>query len=134
MACLVKHYGRRCHGIDLRPVNAHRETKSVSVETTFEKDLYNEADCNQQLGPLINKLYHRLSKYEETYSVNSCRVKVTFYDFSKTSAEQAVSGWSPGIFNQLLSKALGRYAKKGVRLIGVGVGISPASGQIALPL
>ena len=37
-------------------------------------------------------------------------------------------------FNQLLSKALGRHAKKGVRLIGVGVGISPASGQIALPL
>jgi DNA polymerase-4 len=48
------------HGIDDRPVNAERETKSVSAETTFERDIADLRPLEQQLWALAEEVSDRL--------------------------------------------------------------------------
>lgn len=124
----------RCHGVDNRGIVTHYDVKSVSVETTFDHDLYSSSDYYKALKILLVKLDEKLKQYTGKKVVNGCRVKVTFSDFQKTTAEQVSDVYDGRLFRRLLEKALNRFPGKGVRLIGVGANLKGLSPQIKLPL
>jgi DNA polymerase IV len=126
-AALHEHFGKfgaelyaLCRGIDDRPVEPHRERKSLSNEETFSIDLETLEECEEKLLRLFEELMADLDQKESTRKVSKIFVKLKFHDFTKTTAERA--GFPPTIdqFQSLLAEAFARARKK-VRLIGVGV-------------
>ena len=140
---LLRHFGifgRRLHdiarGIDDRPVTAHRERKSLSVEHTFAEDLANPEACRQPLENLVVELCQRLARDGNPRPISALFVKIKFADFTSTSLE--ARGQSPRLsaFRQLLDAGFQR-GNKAVRLLGVGVRFRPAAtgeGMVQLPL
>ncbi|MBB3188932.1 DNA polymerase IV [Halomonas cerina] len=131
-------FGRRlyelCRGIDERPVRVTRERKSVSVESTFDRDLPNLANARSALGPLCEKLESRLARQGHP-PLAGLFIKVRFDDFSLTTLESRGLAPSPANYGRLLEQAWAR-AHRPVRLLGVGVRLLPeeARQQLVLPL
>lgn len=83
---LVRHFGKLGHfyyrivrGIDERPVEPHRETKSVSVEETFAEDALDLAELGAALDTLADELQRRLERYG--LHGRTVTLKVKYYDF-----------------------------------------------------
>jgi DNA polymerase-4 len=141
------------HGRDEREVVTHSEPKSISCETTFERDLHARTD-REELGAIFTKLCERLAGALERkgYAAKTIAVKLRFDDFKIVTRAVTLSGVA--ITAQDIRKAAGQCLKKcplerKLRLIGVradklsrlgdlaGRGDSesaPAEGQLALPL
>ncbi|MBZ5874810.1 DNA polymerase IV [Chromohalobacter israelensis] len=120
-------FGRRlfelARGIDERPVQIERERKSVSVETTYHRDLPNLAACHDALSPLIERLRERLARHG-TPAIHKLFVKVRFDDFSSTTLEASGREAQTTRFQALLEGAWAR-GERPVRLLGVGVRLAP---------
>jgi len=108
-----------CRGMDDRPVNPNRISKSVSVERTFEADILNLQAASKIIGQLICELRLRLKKHEDR-TVKSTFCKIKFSDFTQTTAEQQGSELSLDIIDFLFNKAFIR-GNKPFRLLGIGV-------------
>ncbi|GGX77675.1 DNA polymerase IV [Litchfieldella qijiaojingensis] len=122
------------HGIDDREVKVERERKSISVETTFERDLPDLDTCQAALTPLVERLDERLQRHGRP-ELDKLFVKVRFDDFSLTTLESGGYSISHKSFAALLAQAWQR-ARRPVRLLGVGVRLVPreALRQLTLPL
>ncbi|ODN42941.1 DNA polymerase IV [Piscirickettsia litoralis] len=105
-------------GIDSRPVNASRERKSVSVETTFASDL-NLEQATAELAELVARLKLRL-KAKSGASIKALVLKLKSYDFQRTTCEAQYNTIDMAVYQQLLHKAYLRHNKV-IRLLGVGV-------------
>jgi DNA polymerase IV len=107
-------------GIDDRPVEPHRERKSLSNEETFSINLETLEACEERLEELFAELMAELAQKENLRVITKIFVKLKFADFSRTTVER--SGLSPslGEFRNLLGEAFGRTGKS-VRLMGIGV-------------
>lgn len=119
-------------GIDEREVVSEWERKSLSVETTFSKDIQEEECLQLELKELYEEMLSRLEAHleeEGDKKIKKLFVKVKFNDFSRTTCEETLrlndlDDWrnhiNPERFLPLLSHCL---QKKGnaVRLIGLGV-------------
>jgi len=131
-------FGRRlfelCRGIDERPVRVERERKSISVETTFARDLPDLAHCREALVPLCERLEERIARYGHP-PLAGLVVKVRFDDFSLTTLESRGLAPCPESFARLLQQAWER-GRRPVRLLGVGVRLLPEAErrQLALAL
>ncbi len=89
-ADLLDHFGANygawlhaaAHGIDDRPVVTYREPKSISRETTFERDLHAKQD-REQLGALFTRLCQQLAAdlQRKGYCAKTIGVKLRFDDF-----------------------------------------------------
>lgn len=84
---LIKHFGKQgkfyyriVRGIDNRAVQAHRETKSVGVEDTFENDLSAQDEMEQEIIQLATKLTERIKKHN--LKGRTLTLKIRFNDFS----------------------------------------------------
>lgn len=91
---LVKHFGKQGHfyfnivrGIDNRPVQPFRETKSVGVEDTFEEDLISAADLNRELEKLADKLSERTRRRE--LRGRTLTLKIRFGDFTSITRSRS---------------------------------------------
>lgn len=91
---LVKYFGKQGHfyfnivrGIDNRPVQPFRETKSVGVEDTFEEDLISAADLNRELEKLADKLFERTRRRE--LRGRTLTLKIRFGDFSSITRSRS---------------------------------------------
>jgi DNA polymerase IV len=121
---------RLARGIDIRPVQPERETKSVSAETTFDQDIRELEALIPILWNLSEKVHRRLKAQELAGATVTLKLKTA--DFrtitrSRTGAE--ATQLAKRIFDQaselLAPEARGRTS---FRLIGVGVtGLAPAS-------
>jgi DNA polymerase-4 len=90
-ALLQAHFGlsyaewlhRVSHGIDERDVVTHSETKSVSRETTFEKDLHARQD-REQLGAIFTRLCEKAADdlRRKGYVGRTVGIKLRFADFT----------------------------------------------------
>jgi len=125
---LVARFGRfgstlyhLCRGADDRPVNPHRERKSLSNERTFSENLVTVEEGLEKLGELVEELAADLSEKHRDRRIRECFVKVKFEDFQITSAQQPSCELDPEIFDQLLAEGWERGGGKAVRLIGAGV-------------
>jgi DNA polymerase-4 len=109
-----------CRGIDDRPVEPHRERKSLSNEETFSINLETLEQCQEKLEELFEELAAELAQKEPTRAVRGIFVKLKFADFTRTTVDRAGLSLSLDAFRTLLSEAFARTGKP-VRLMGVGV-------------
>ena len=127
---MIKHFGKSgrfyyqmVRGIDNRPVQPHRETKSVASEDTFEKDLDDPAALAAELEKIAGRLVQRLERYQ--LKGRTITLKVKFSDFKQITRNQSYPqqvGDYPTILQtalQLLDK-LDLNGKK-IRLLGISL-------------
>ncbi|WJF91385.1 DNA polymerase IV [Paraburkholderia bonniea] len=122
-------------GIDERPVQADRERKSVSVETTYVTDLRTFEACAAELVRLSALLDGRIARAEAASAVRKLFVKIRFADFQRTTVECVGDATHLPTLLALLEKGFARRQQP-VRLLGVGVrleedGLAP-DGQFGL--
>lgn len=130
-AWLALHFGRRqgawlheaAHGRDDRPVLTHREPKSLSRETTFERNLHPRAD-RAELGALFTRLCERLAADLRQRGLRAGRVgvKLRDADFRTLGREQTLD--TPSDEAATLRRAAGLGLKRlpldrPLRLLGV---------------
>lgn len=109
-----------CRGIDPRPVEAHRERKSLSTEETFVDDLRSLSECEERLAPLHEQLQTDLARMRSPRPIRKLFVKLKFTDFSKTTVECRSDEPRLEIFQELLGEGFRRRSLP-VRLLGLGV-------------
>lgn len=109
------------HGQDDRPVEAHSERKSLTVEGTFESDLSSLEECLREIPPLYADWIKRIEKNNLREQIRGHVVKIKWFDFKNTTHELSAQKW-PTLedFEKLLARAWERRAVP-VRLIGIGV-------------
>ncbi len=93
---LVRYFGksgsflyRICRGIDERPVQAHRERKSIGAENTFSQDLFDQVSIEREAHQILDELwkrYERFDRYGRTLTL-----KVKYADFAQITRNRTVS-------------------------------------------
>jgi DNA polymerase-4 len=114
----------RSNGIDPRAISNNRVRKSVGVETTLAQDIFTLAQCHQVLPQLIQELDGRVSRSAKDRQINKQVLKIKFNDFKQTTIEQRSEAISVKLFYSLLEQALLRSNGRGIRLLGVSVGLA----------
>jgi DNA polymerase-4 len=112
---------RRARGEDARIVDPSRETKSVSAETTFDRDLSTVADLERPLWRLCEKLGRRLKDQGLAAGGVVLKLKTTRFAIRSRSARLS----SPTVLpDRLFDLARALLAKEATgtqfRLIGIG--------------
>jgi DNA polymerase-4 len=120
-------------GTDDRPVEPHRERKSLSNEETFAINLETLAACEERLEELFADLMADLAQKENSRVVTKIFLKLKFADFTRTTVERAGLSPSLGEYRKLLAEAFARTGKS-VRLMGVGVRFAPLEAPDAAQL
>jgi len=91
---LVKRFGKSGHffynivrGVDERPVEPNRETKSVGAEDTFSYDLNDPEEMNRELDKLTIKVTARLQRYG--LKGRTITLKIKYSDFKIITRSQS---------------------------------------------
>ena len=111
----------RARGEDSRPVRPERETKSISAETTFERDLSRAAEMEPLLWQLCEKLARRLA--EKGFAAGGVVLKLKTSRFALRTRHARLSGPSavPETLYAAVLPLLAREADgTAFRLIGIG--------------
>ncbi|MFF0723879.1 DNA polymerase IV [Streptomyces sp. NPDC004134] len=123
---LGKAHGTGIHvmalGLDERPVVADRDTKSVSVEDTFDVDLTDRVRIRTEVERLARRCVTRLRGAGR--SGRTVVLKVRRYDFSTLTRSETLRGPTddPAVVTEAALRLLdGVETTAGVRLLGVGV-------------
>jgi DNA polymerase-4 len=117
------------HGEDPRPVEPHRETKSVSCETTFAQDLAGAVACNEQIASLAREVAEDLAA--KGLRARTITIKVRYADFTTVTRSHTAKS-STASKAEIVNRAqtlLERTEadRRPVRLLGVGAhGLSAA--------
>jgi DNA polymerase-4 len=125
---------QQCRGLDDRPVNNHRITKSLSIEDTYAVDLVDLEACQQALDVLFDGLLTRYARSKEKIQQRADRLgrtpqrlqpktlflKMRFSDFVTTTAQQGGITPDLSVYRQLCERAYAR-GERAVRLLGLGM-------------
>ena len=126
---LVSNFGKAGHiyyqnarAIDERPVQSQRIRKSVSSETTFEKDMDSYDDLIQELEKVTLDVIHYISK--NNYKGRTVSLKIKYADFKIISRSKTFPEFISDY--ETLFKAGSELLKlvdlsTKVRLIGIGI-------------
>lgn len=142
-ADLLKQFGKvgyelaqRARGRDNRPVVTEHETKSISQEVTFVKDLRDPARLKATLNSQAQQVAKKLQR--EGLAARTIKLKLRWPDFT-TLTRQVTLEKASADGDQLAAQALALFEKewqpdrRAVRLIGVGVsGLERADLQLSL--
>jgi len=71
---------KKANGIDLTPVEAYSERKSISSETTFEQDTIDIAMINDLLLKMVEKLSYQLRTKQKLTSCVTVKVRYANFD------------------------------------------------------
>ncbi|MCX4524684.1 DNA polymerase IV [Streptomyces sp. NBC_01551] len=113
---------RMALGLDDRPVVAERDTKSVSVEDTFDVDLHDRVRIRYEVQRLADRCVGRLR--DSGHSGRTIVLKVRRYDFSTLTRSETLRGPTddPAVVREAAARLLEAVdTTGGVRLLGVGV-------------
>jgi DNA polymerase-4 len=115
---------RRARGEDVRPVDPTRETKSISAETTFDRDLTRIDDLERHLWRLAEKLGRRLR--EADFAAAGVVLKLKTADFALRTRTQRLA--TPTVLpDRLFAAARTLLAREATgaafRLIGIGASL-----------
>jgi DNA polymerase IV len=127
---LVKHFGKAgrfyykiVRGLDDRPVQPDRETKSVSVEDTFSEDISDMQSLDEMLDVLSQRLSLRLRKHQ--LAGRTLTLKVKYHDFKIISRSQTFAErMNDEVLMAETARKLLRQTEAGqkkIRLLGVGL-------------
>lgn len=127
-------YYQIAHGEDHRPVEPHRERKSVSAETTFHDDITELGLIEEGIIKMVNEVWtwnEKTSMYGRTITI-----KIKWADFeqstrSHTEPERITTKTEFRDIALRLVKSVFPL-KKGIRLVGVGMSnfTNPITSQI----
>lgn len=120
------------HGIDERPVITHSEPRSISRETTFERDLHPKQD-REKLGEIFTWLCTRLAEdlQRKGYVCKNIGIKLRYDDFRSITRDSTLP--LPISDAAAIRKAAGKCLlrvplDRRLRLLGVRAGnLSPVS-------
>jgi DNA polymerase-4 len=151
---LIAHFGRAtgmwmheaAHGIDNRPVVTWSEPKSISRETTFERDLHPKHD-RASLSEAFTRLCSRLSEdlTRKGYVSKTIGIKIKFSDFQVVTRDITLTNTisSGELIRNAATECLKRVPlEQRIRLLGVRasnlasqteVSQAPATFQASLP-
>jgi len=120
---MATHLARLAGANDPRGVEPDGGTKSVSVEETYDVDLTDEADINNALLRLCDRLASRL--HRSGYAGQVVTLKIRFADFTTFTRSETVQeemAATTAIWDEA-RRLLGRVeaSERGVRLLGIGV-------------
>ncbi|KUN19304.1 DNA polymerase IV [Streptomyces corchorusii] len=107
---------------DERPVVAERETKSVSVEDTYDVDIHDRLRVGLEVQRLADRCVGRLR--QAGLSGRTIVLKVRRYDFSTLTRSETLRGPTddPVVIREAAARLLDSVdTTGGVRLLGVGV-------------
>ncbi|MBO1337315.1 DNA polymerase IV [Streptomyces sp. VRA16 Mangrove soil] len=107
---------------DERPVVAERDSKSVSVEDTYDVDIHDRVRVRTEVQRLADRCVERLRAAER--SGRTVVLKVRRYDFSTLTRSETLRGPTddPAVVREAAARLLeGVDTTGGVRLLGVGV-------------
>jgi DNA polymerase-4 len=107
---------------DERPVVAERETKSVSVEDTYDVDIHDRVRVGLEVQRLADRCVGRLR--DAGLSGRTIVLKVRRYDFSTLTRSETLRGPTddPAVVREAAARLLDSVdTTGGVRLLGVGV-------------
>ncbi|WP_344053561.1 DNA polymerase IV [Streptomyces thermoalcalitolerans] len=107
---------------DERPVVAERETKSVSVEDTYDVDIHDRLRVGLEVQRLADRCVRRLRA--AGLSGRTIVLKVRRYDFSTLTRSETLRGPTddPAVVRETAARLLASVdTTGGVRLLGVGV-------------
>ncbi|TVL89866.1 DNA polymerase IV [Streptomyces sp. SAJ15] len=110
------------NGRDDRPVVAERDTKSVSVEDTFDVDVTDRVRIELELARLAGRCVERLRGAGR--SGRTVVIKVRRYDFSTLTRSETLRGPTddPAVVREAAARLIEQVdTTAGVRLLGVGV-------------
>ncbi|MEU6846908.1 DNA polymerase IV [Streptomyces sp. NPDC046716] len=123
---LGKAHGSHLHAMalarDERPVVAERDSKSVSVEDTYDVDIHDRVRVRMEVQRLADRCVERLRAAGR--SGRTVVLKVRRYDFSTLTRSETLRGPTddPGVVREAAARLLeGVDTTGGVRLLGVGV-------------
>ncbi|MFI1444820.1 DNA polymerase IV [Streptomyces fructofermentans] len=123
---LGKSHGVALHAMalahDERPVVAERDTKSVSVEDTYDVDIHDRLRVRMEVQRLADRCVHRLR--DAHLSGRTIVLKVRRYDFSTLTRSETLRGPTddPAVVREAAARLLESVdTTGGVRLLGVGV-------------
>jgi len=130
------HLTALANGRDPRTVDTGRESKSISVETTYSTDIFEQDEIGRALLSLCHKLSARL--LHASVGGRTISLKLRFGDFTTVSRSVTVDGLVSDT-SQIWPHASDLLARvevdgRGVRLLGIGVtGLSEGEpSQLAL--
>ncbi len=127
---LVKHFGKAgrfyyqiVRGIDNRPVQPHRETKSMGAEDTFAYDLTEPDEMHAELDKIAQTVTDRLARY--LLKGRTVTLKIKYSDFRQITRNQSFP-YPVGDFETLTQTARQLLAATGlddvrIRLLGISV-------------
>jgi DNA polymerase-4 len=114
------------HGIDDRPVVTHSEPKSISRETTFERDLHVRHD-RERLSEIFTNLCARLGDdlARKGYVGRTIGIKLRFANFETVTRDSTlpVPTANPAVIRRAAGECLKRVPfTHRIRLLGVRIG------------
>lgn len=152
---LVRHFGQTmgawlnqvAHGIDDRPIKTSREPKSISRETTFQRDLHakqDRAELSEAFTGICLRIADDLAR--KGYLARTIGIKLRYADFQVVTRDSTLT--APTADAREIRRAAGECLKRvpleqRLRLLGVRVsGLLPVSAsnavstavQVELPL
>jgi DNA polymerase-4 len=134
---MAAHLARLAGASDPRGVEPDGGAKSVSVEETYDVDLTDEADINNALLRLCDRLASRLHRSGYTGQVVTLKIRFAdFTTFTRSETVQEEMAATTAIWDEA-RRLLGRVeaSARGVRLLGIGVsGLVTASAPRQLTL
>lgn len=134
MTQLQMHFGRSygewlhhaAHGVDDRPVVTYSEPKSISRETTFERDLHARLD-KDKLSEIFTALCQRVAQDLErkAYLGKTIGIKLRYDDFRTVTRDITLTEATddPAVIRRAAGECLKRVPlERRLRLLGVRVG------------
>lgn len=125
-----KHFGKTggffykiVRGIDERPVEPHRETKSIGAEDTFPYDLENVEEINTELERIAVIVHERVNRHK--LKGRTITLKIKYADFTLVTRSRSFSDPQNELAviqqtaKQLLVSTLPR--EKPIRLLGISL-------------
>lgn len=119
------YYFDMVRGNDQRPVNPHRERKSLGAERTFDIDLENKQLMVEKLTPIAVEVQRRLRKANKLGKTLTLKIK--FNDFTQITRsitqDEPIDGENEimNLAEDLLNEVNWNEQPKGVRLLGITI-------------
>lgn len=118
-----KYYFDVCRGIDEREVSPSRIRKSISVERTFEDNIYQHADAYEVLEKLSHELCLSLEKLDQ--EGRTIHLKWRYPDFTTPSRSLTFQRYvrEYDVIIKTVTQLFNENVElvKGIRLIGIGI-------------